>query len=370
MSILINDLKRHTESVRAELAGALERVLLRGWYILGPEVEAFEREFAEFCGTGACVGVANGTEALELALRALRIGPSDQVATVANAGLYSTTAIRAAGAEPLYVEVEWASMTMDASALAAALTPRTKAVIATHLYGQMVDVPAVLGVAQRAGIPVIEDCAQAHGAALRGRYAGTWGAAGCFSFYPTKNLGALGDGGAVVTSDAALAGRVRLLRQYGWTSQYRSVLPGGRNSRLDELQAAVLRAKLPHLMRWNERRRAIARAYAGGLRQAPLTLPENFGEDYVAHLYVIRTPRRDELKSALTSQGIGTGIHYPIPDHLQESVRKSFPPCADLPVTERCSREVLTLPCFPELSDPEVEMIIAAILRIFEKGPC
>jgi dTDP-4-amino-4,6-dideoxygalactose transaminase len=364
--ILCNDLKRHTDATRAELDSAIGRVLARGWYVLGPEVEAFEREFAGFCQGEACVGVANGTDALELALRALGVGAQDQVATVANAGFYSTTAILAVGAEPLYVEIEPARMTMDPEALAAALTPRTKAIIVTHLYGQMADLPALVEVARRAGVPLVEDCAQAHGAVLDGRPAGSWDAAGCFSFYPTKNLGALGDGGAVVTSDPEVARRLRLLRQYGWSSRFQSALPGGRNSRLDELQAAVLTARLPHLAKWNQRRRAIARAYSDAFRQAPLVLPASLGDDYVAHLYVVRTRRRDELKQALTQMEIGAEVHYPIPDHRQESLRSPLPLLRDLPVTEQSCREVLTLPCFPELSDREVHLVIEAVLRFFE----
>jgi aminotransferase EvaB len=369
VALLINDLKRHHDSIAAELRAALERVLARGWYILGPEVEAFESEFAEACGAAACVTVASGTDALELALRALGVGPGDQVATVANAGYYGTAAIRAAGAEPLYVDVEPASMNMDPGALAAALTPRAKAAIVTHLYGQMADMPALLEVAAQAGIPVVEDCAQAHGAARAGRPAGSWGAAGCFSFYPTKNLGALGDGGAVLTSDAALAERLRRLRQYGWIEKYRVRIPGGRNSRLDELQAAVLRAKLPHLAEWNQRRRAIARAYSEAFRGLPLRAPENFGDDYVAHLYVIRTARRDELRAALAAQGIVAEIHYPVPDHWQlPPLPQAKPPA--LPVTEQCSREVLTLPCFPELTRAEVEAVSRSVVEFFEKPRC
>lgn len=362
MALLINDLKRRQDAVAAEVRAALERVLARGWFILGPEVEAFEGEFAAACGVSACVGVGNGTDALELALRAVGAGPGDEVATVANAGYYSTTAIRAAGATPVYVDVEAGPMNMDAGALQAALGQSTRAVIVTHLYGQMAEMPALLEVTARAGVPVIEDCAQAHGASLGGRPAGSWGVAGCFSFYPTKNLGALGDGGAVVTSDGAVAERVRRLRQYGWREKYRCGLEGGRNSRLDELQAAVLRAQLPRLPAWNERRRVIARAYSEALRRAPVAVPEKFGEDYVAHLYVIRTPRRDELRAALMARGIVAEVHYPVPDHRQEPARL----LVALPVTEQLSREVLTLPCFPELSDAEVEMVSRAVREFFE----
>jgi dTDP-4-amino-4,6-dideoxygalactose transaminase len=360
--LLINDLKRHHAAQEGDVRAALERVLARGWFILGPEVEAFEREFAQACGVSHGVGVANGTDALELALRALGVGPGHEVVTVANAGGYSTTAIRAAGAQPVYVDVEPRSLNMDAAALAAALTPRTRAVVVTHLYGRMADLPLLLEVANRAGVPLIEDCAQAHGAAREGRPAGSWGAAGCFSFYPTKNLGAVGDGGAVVTSDAVLAGRVRRLRQYGWSERYRSAQAGGRNSRLDEMQAAVLRAKLPHLPAFNARRRAIARAYQEALRGAPLELPENTGEDYVAHLYVVRTPRRDALRAALAAKGIIAEVHYPVPDHWQEPWRAPVV----LPVTEQAAREVLTLPCFPEMTDEEVALVARAVVEFFE----
>jgi len=359
--LLINDLKRHNDALAAELREAIERVLARGWFILGPEVEAFEQEFAQACGVQACVGVANGTEALEVALCALEVGPGDEVATVANAGYYSSTAIRAAGALPRYVDIEPGSMNMDPAALAASLSPRIRAVIVTHLYGRMAAMSALLEVAGRAGVPVIEDCAQAHGAALEGRPAGSWGLAGCFSFYPTKNLGALGDGGAVVTSDAALAQRLRRLRQYGWREKYRCGLAGGRNSRLDEMQAALLRAKLPYLPAWNERRRAIARAYSAALRTAPVAVPEGFGEDYVAHLYVIRAPRRDELRNALAAQGIMAEVHYPVPDHRQETAPGGPP----LPATEQAVSEILTLPCFPELTEAEVELVSRAVLEFF-----
>ena len=347
----------------AELRAALERVLARGWFILGPEVEAFEQEFAQVCQVSHCVGVANGTDALELALRALGAGAGEEVATVANAGGYATTAIRAAGAAPVFVDVEPGSLNMDPAALPAALSPRTRAVIVTHLYGRMAEMPRLLEVAGRAGVPLIEDCAQAHGAVLDGRPAGSWGAAGCFSFYPTKNLGALGDGGAVVTAEAALAERLRRLRQYGWSEKYRSALAGGRNSRLDEMQAAVLRAQLPRLADFNHRRRAIARAYSAALRGAPLEIPQRFGEDYVAHLYVLRTSRRDALRAALAAQGIFAEVHYPVPDHWQES----SPAQVVLPVTEQAAREVLSLPCFPEMADAEVAAVARAVLEFFEK---
>lgn len=358
-TVPLNDLERHNRPVLRELEEAVRAVLGGGWYILGPRVREFEAAFAAYCGAGECIGVGNGTDALELALRGIGAGPGDQVAAVANAGGYGTAAILAAGAEPLYVDVDPATMLMDPRALAAAITPRTRAVIVTHLYGHMADMPALLAAA--GGVPVIEDCAQAHGARLEGRHAGTWGAAGCFSFYPTKNLGALGDGGALVVSGGELAGRIRALRQYGWTSKYTAGIPGGRNSRLDEVQAAVLGVKLPYLEGWNRRRREIAAAYREALAGLDLELPPPCGPHAVAHLYVVRSSRRDNFREALHAAGIGTDIHYPVPDHRQPFAQGRPWAAARLPETERCCREVLTLPCFPELTDEEVRRVGDAV---------
>ncbi|MDA2923382.1 DegT/DnrJ/EryC1/StrS family aminotransferase [Acidobacteria bacterium AH-259-L09] len=364
VAIALNDLKHHNQSIFQEIQIALERVLSRGQYVLGPELESFEAEFASYCGVDHCVGVGNGTDALELALRALDVSRGDKVATVANAGMYSTTAISAVGALPLYVDVDPATMNMDPNALATALSGNVQAIIITHLYGQMAEMPHLIRIASAAGIPVVEDCAQAHGAHLNGKRAGAWGSLGCFSFYPTKNLGALGDAGGVVTRDLELAERLRMLRQYGWEAKYQSVLAGGRNSRLDEIQAAILRAKLPYLEGWNERRRKIAKAYTEGLADLDLSRPSNFGTDYVAHLYVVSTPFRDQLAADLAGRGVRTEIHYPTPDHLQESVRGMSSADWDLPVTEQLSREILTLPCFPEMTKVEVEQVIEAVRRV------
>jgi len=369
MRIPINDLKRHDAPLANELAAAVARVLSRGWYILGPEVEAFEAEFARYCGVRHCAGVGNGTDALELALRALGIGPGSEVATVANAGMYSTTAILRVGATPLYVDVDQCSMTMSPAAFDAALSSgpggHPAAVIVTHLYGQMAEIEELLAIAGRKNIPVIEDCAQAQGAARAARKAGSWGAAGCFSFYPTKNLGGAGDGGAVATADADLDARVRALRQYGWTGKYRSTVAGGRNSRRDGMQAAVLRTKLPHLDAWNARRREIAGMYrrvlAGSGVILPLTGQEACPTDYVAHLFVIRSANRGRIRTKLAAAGIGTDVHYPVPDHLQESMRGVAFRQTALPVTEACAREVLTLPCFPEMTDPEVSEVAGRV---------
>lgn len=352
-----NDLKR-----RPAVDRAVARVLERGWHILGPEVEAFEAEFAAYCGAGACVGVGNGTDAIELALRAAGVKAGDEVATVANAGMYATTAIRSIGARPLYIDVDGVCGLMSPASLDGALGWETRAIVATHLYGRMAPMRELLEVARRRGIPIVEDCAQAHGAASEGRKAGTWGLAGCFSFYPTKNLGACGDAGAVITADAGFAGRVRALRQYGWTAKYDSTLSGGRNSRLDEMQAAILRDRLPLLDEWNRRRREIAGRYDAAFRRR-LATPYDAGSEWAAHLYVVRTPGRDELRRRLELRGIRTEIHYPIPDHRQTSQRGLPGRAAELAETERLAGEVLSLPCFPEMEEAEIEAVINGILE-------
>ncbi len=351
----VNDLARHNAPLLGELENAVRAVLSGGWYILGPQVRSFEAEFAQYCGVAHCIGVGNGTDALEIALRALEVGPGDRVATVANAGGYASAAIRAAGAEPLYVDIDPRTMLMDTAALARA-APRARAVIVTHLYGRMADMPAILAAA--GALPVIEDCAQAHGASFQGRAAGAWGRVGCFSFYPTKNLGALGDGGALITGDAGLAARIGALRQYGWTSRYRAAVPRGRNSRLDEMQAAVLRVKLPYLEKWNARRREIAGLY-NDLLAGVVETPPGAAEDYVAHLYVVRVKDRERLRERLKAAGIGTDVHYPVPDHRQEAA----PVPVALPETERCVAEVLTLPCFPEMTAGEVRRVAEQVRK-------
>ena len=366
-SVALNDLLRQTTALQSEISAAVSRVLASGWYILGRECAGFEAEFAACCGVAHCISVANGTDALELALRSLGVGPGDRVATVANAGGYSTTAIRAAAAEPLYIDIDPSTMNMSAAALAARITPAVRAVVATHLYGRMADLPALLAVTGRLAVPLVEDCAQAHGAAMGGKKAGSWGALACFSFYPTKNLGALGDGGAITTNDENLAGRVRSLRQYGWSSKYQCG-EYGRNSRMDEMQAAILRAKLPHLDSWNNRRRQIAAIYSNALADQPVECPRAFGEDYVAHLYVIRSRARNQFRAALKERGIATDVHYPVPDHLQEAARGTAEAAAQLPETVRAAGEVLTLPCYAELEDAEISAVAGALHAIAEEA--
>jgi len=360
MEIAINDLKLHTLSIKKEIEDAIFRVVDSGWFVLGPELKAFEKEFAAYLGCMHTVAVGNGSDALELALRALDVKSGDQVVTVANAGMYSTTAIMAVGAVPIYVDIDENSLLMTLSSLERVECNRVSAIIVTHIYGQMVDMPNIMKVSKQYNLPVIEDCAQAHGARMHGRYAGTWGKIGSFSFYPTKNLGALGDGGALVTSDEHISSRLRMLRQYGWGEKYETEIMGGRNSRLDEIQAAVLRVKLHYLEQWNERRREIARQYVHQIQHPIISKPFFLGESFVSHLFVIRTDARDKLKSYLMEHGIMTDIHYPIPDYKQPALKNRFSNVY-LEKTEKACLEVLTLPCFPEMSDADVLHIINTI---------
>lgn len=351
------------------IAKAIHRVLDRHWYVLGEEVAGFEAEFAHYIGTRHCISVANGTDALQLALRALGVKSGDCVVTAANAGFYASTAIHAIGAIPVYVDVEEATLTLCPVALEQVLSSHSPAaVIVTHLYGQMADISRIAALCQLVGVAVVEDCAQAHGAQIIvngvGRKAGSWGDVAAFSFYPTKNLGALGDGGAVVTSSDVLEGRMRALRQYGWAGKYQVEVPGGCNSRLDEIQAAILRVKLPHLDENNVLRRRIAERYNAAFDSLPLDCPPCVGEDCVAHLYVVRTPYRDALRIHLKALGIASDIHYPIPDHWQKGypcTQQTYP----LAVTEVASSSVLSLPCYPGLPDEAVDRVIAAVVSFF-----
>lgn len=346
---------------RQDIDTAIRRVCDSDRYILGPEVEAFEHEFAAYLGVGHAVGVASGTDAITLALMACGIGPGDEVVTVAHTAVASVAAIERAGAVPVLADIEAGPCTIDPGRFEAAITERTKAVLPVHLYGQSADLDAVMEIARRHGLRVIEDCAQAPGATLGGRRLGAIGDAGCFSFYPTKNLGALGDGGLVATGDAALAARLRQLRQYGWDGGPVSQLPG-LNSRLDELQAAVLRAKLPHLDADNARRAALAGRYDDALAGLGLGLPvRRQGAGHVHHLYVVRAADRDGLKAHLERAGVIAGIHYPVPVHLQPAYRGRLAGSDALAESERAANEVLSLPLYPELEDGAVDRVAAAI---------
>lgn len=361
--IPLNSLLRHTSELHEDLILASQEVIRSGYFVLGPQVEAFETEFARYCGTDHCIGVANGTDALELSLKALGVSAGDKVAVIANAAMYSTSAVLATGATPVFIDVA-DDATMDPGALQSAAAADTlSAIVVTHLYGRLADMAAILDVADSLRIPVVEDCAQAHGARdEQGRAAGSLGALGSFSFYPTKNLGALGDGGAVTTSDPQLAQRVRQLRQYGWGQKYTNEIAGGRNSRLDELQAAMLRVMLPHLDAWNTRRREIGNRYSTSIRHPDIAVPPPGGAEYVAHLYVVRSPRREELREHLAEHGIATEVHYPVPDHLQPILGDRYVNAA-LERTLRDTALVLSLPCFPELTDAEVDRVVDACNR-------
>ena len=361
--IPLNSLLRHISPMQDALSTVADRVVRSGYYVLGPHVHAFESEFAAYCGVDHCVGVANGTDALELSLRGVGVTRGDRVAVIANAAMYSTSAVVAIGAVPVFVDIGDDS-TMDPAALRLATEQEdVRAIVLTHLYGRLADVDSIVEIAKLAGAALVEDCAQAHGARhADGRVAGSFGDVASFSFYPTKNLGALGDGGAVVTGNADIAARVRQLRQYGWGAKYQNEIGGGRNSRLDEMQAAFLSMMLPHLDTWNARRREIANLYTNGIRNTAIAVPAIAHDDSVAHLYVVRCDERDRLRSHLEALGIGTDVHYPLPDYRQACFEGAYD-SVHLPRTERDAQSVLSLPCFPELTDAEVDQVVDACNR-------
>ena len=357
--IPFNQLKPLHDLLADEINAALLRVADSGWYILGPEVEAFEREFAAYHGSSHAVGVANGTDAIELALRAGGVGAGDEVITVAHTALATVAAIEATGAMPVLADIDAATFTLCPAAARHAITPRTRAIVAVHLYGGAAEMDALLDLAAAHDLLLIEDCAQAHGARYQERTVGTMGAMGAFSFYPTKNMGAYGDGGAVITDDAALADKLRKLRNYGQKSRYRHA-SRGTNSRLDEMQAAILRVKLAHLDELNARRREIAAIYDKELRGVGKPVARADCQ-HVYHLYVIRDARRDQLMADLQERDIGTLIHYPVPVHLQASHRDLGLGAGGLPQTEAAAREILSLPLYIGLSDADVLRVCRAI---------
>ena len=351
----------------------MQRVLHGGWYILGAETAAFEQEFAAYIGAAQAVGVASGTDALCLALRAAGVGSGQHVATVSHTAVATVAAIEMCGATPLLIDIDPATYTMDAGQLQECLQQdrgrNVRAVVPVHLYGQPADLGAIAALTAQHGALLVEDCSQAHGAALDGRKLGTWGQAAAFSFYPTKNLGALGDGGMVVTSDARLAARVRSLREYGWRERYVSETAGV-NSRLDELQAAVLRVKLRHLDAENDCRRALACHYQGLLANSGLTLPLSSSAGWhVYHQYVVRSLRRDALRAGLATGGIKTLVHYPVPVHLQPAYAGRVRVQGALPHTEAAAREIMSLPMFPELTFANVEAVAAQLAVLAQANP-
>ena len=341
-----------------DIAAAIARVVASGWFVLGPEVEHFEAEFAAACGGAHGVGVGTGTDAITLILRALDIGPGDEVITPPLSAAYSALAVMMAGARPVFADIDPDRLTLDPAAVDAAVTTRTRAVLPVHLYGQPADMTAIMAVAARHNLAVVEDAAQAHLATSAGRPVGTMGVAGAFSFYPTKNLGALGDGGAVVTSDAALAARIKRLRNGGQTTRYHHE-EAGANSRLDELQAAILRARLPYLRGWTARRRQIGAAYRAGLTAPDITVPAQFDAGHVYHLFPVLTTHRAGAQAHLTARGVETLIHYPVPIPRQPALRSTDP--RQCPVADRVCSEIFSLPMYPSLTDADVATVVEAV---------
>jgi dTDP-4-amino-4,6-dideoxygalactose transaminase len=365
MMVAMIDMGGQVAALREEIDAALARTLDSGWYILGRETAAFEEEFAAYLAgnsrqTVGCVGVNSGTDALRLALWACDIGPGDEVITVAHTAVATAAAISMSGATPVFVDIDPATYALDPATLAAAITPRTRAIIPVHIYGHPADLAPILATARQHDLRVIEDCAQAHGTIYQGQHVGTWGDFGCFSFYPTKNLGALGDGGAVMSTNADLVAKVRLLREYGWTPQarYVSQVPG-MNSRLDEMQAAILRVKLCHLDAWNQVRRQMAAVYADSLPPGIIQPVEQENCRHVYHLYVVRVPNRDAVRSQLANVGIASAIHYPVPVHKQPAYHTHAR--VALPNTEQAADEILSLPMHPLLTAQQVEQVAAAL---------
>lgn len=362
------DLSAPYRELQAQIDAAVARVLASGWYILGPEVEAFETEWATYCGASHAVGLANGLDALTLALRALDVGPGDEVIVPSNTYIATWLAVSAVGATPVPVEPDPATHNIDPARIEAAVTPRTRVILPVHLYGQPADLDPILDIARRNGLRVVEDAAQAHGARYKGRRIGAHGDIVCWSFYPGKNLGAMGDAGAITTNDAGLAERVALLRNYGSRQKYVNEEPGV-NSRLDPMQAAILRVKLDVLDDWTERRRAVAARYTEGLRDTSLTLPHvPAWAEPAWHLYVVRSTRRDALQARLTEAGIGTLIHYPIPPHMQKAYAGLGLTPDAFPLARELAGEVLSLPMGPHLKREHVERIVAQMKLEVEYG--
>lgn len=362
MKIKFGDLKREYRTIEKEIDSVIKKILTKGQFILGEELEKFEKEFSEYCGVRFGVGVANGTEAIALSLLSLDIKADDEVITVSNTAFPTVVGIKMSGATPVFVDINEDSYLMNVKNIEKAITKRTKAIIPVHLYGQVCDMDELETISKEYNIPIIEDCAQAHGAEYKGKKSGSFGIMSAFSFYPSKNLGAYGDAGMVLTNDESLYNKLRMLRNYGQKERYYHSM-FGINSRLDEIQAGILRVKLKHLEEWNERRRKIAEKYNENLKDLVKTPLEIIGCKHIYHLYVIRTKERERLKKYLEENGIQTLIHYPIPVHLQPVFKSNS---IQLPITEKVSKEILSLPIYPQLTDEEVEYIISKIKKFFE----
>lgn len=368
LNVPFGDMKVRYQAVKNDIDQAVQRVLDSGWYILGPELEAFEKSFAEFLDVNYVVGCASGTEAIYLALAAAGVGPGDEVIVVAHTAVPTISAISMTGAEPVFVDIDPASYVMDVSKVEAKITASTKAIVPVHLYGQMVDLEPLLKLGMQKGIPIIEDVAQGTGAVYKNKQAGSMGAFGAFSFYPSKNLGAFGDGGAVCTNSKEGYEKLLKLRNYGQSKRYYHD-EVGINSRLDEMQAAILAAQLPYLVQWNKRRREIAKLYTEGLSDLVITPTESASTSHVYHLYVIQTGDRDGLQKYLAEKGVGTLIHYPVPAHLQKAYSYRGYKTGDLPVTEQMVKRILSLPMYPELTDEQVSYVIKEVRNFHLKNP-
>ncbi len=357
------DLQSQYRCISTDINAAIQGVLNRSDYILGDEVRLFEEDFAKYIGTAHALGVASGLDALELALRAYGIGPGDEVITAANTFIATVLAIVAVGAKPVLAEMDPATYNIAPAAIEAAITSRTRGIMPVHLYGQPADMEPILAIARKHDLLVIEDAAQAHGAQYAGKRAGSWGHAAAFSFYPGKNLGAYGDGGLITTNDAAIAEKIRYLRNYGQKVKYEHVV-AGTNSRLDTIQAAVLRVKLRYLDRWNALRNEHAAAYSAALADGPFVLPKiTLNRTHIFHLYVVQTENRAAIQEFLNQRGVATGIHYPIPIHLQEACKSLGYRRGDFPVTEHAATHILSLPIFPELTAQQREFIAGTLLQ-------
>ena len=355
------DLTAPYRELQGEIDAAVARCLASGWYVGGSEVAGFEASFAEYCDAAHCIGVANGLDALQLALRAMDVGPGDEVIVPSNTYIATWLAVSQCGATPVPVEPDPRTLNIDPQRIEAAVTPRTKVILPVHLYGQPADLDAILNIARRHGLLVLEDGAQAHGARYKGQRLGAHGDVVAWSFYPGKNLGAMGDGGAVTTNSAELAERIRVLRNYGSREKYVNDVKGY-NSRLDPLQAAILGVKLRYLDEWNQRRRNIAKAYSEGLAEIGITLPQvpDWAEP-VWHLYVVRSPDRDALQRRLGDKGVGTLIHYPIPPHMQIAYAEMGIAADALPIARDMAHQVVSLPMGPHLADIDAEEVVRAV---------
>jgi dTDP-4-amino-4,6-dideoxygalactose transaminase len=360
------DLSRQESELGDRILEAFQDLLTQGKYILGPQLSLLEEEFASYCGCSEGIGVASGTDALVLALKALGLRDGDEVLVPAFSAPPTGVAIALAGARPVFVDIAPQTKNIDPRLIEERMTSRSRFLVVVHLYGCLADMPQLMAASERLGLILVEDCAQAHGAFLHGRMAGSWGQAGCYSFYPTKNLGGYGDGGMVVTDDAGLAQRLRSLRNYGKTDRDR-LEEIGVNSRLDELQAALLRVKLELLPAWNERRRELARRYLDGLAGLPLELPSWDGSgSHCFHLFVVECDNRDALRQHLEARGIGSVVHYPIPLHLQPPLRDIQISAVPCPVSEHIAGSVLSLPLYPQMTDGEIELVIESIREFFK----